>query len=82
MNVGDRANDRANDRVNDRVILTKTELAVFRLIEENGEFTALEISEKIHVTELTVRRVFKSLKEKSIIERVGSDKTGYWKIKS
>lgn len=30
--------------------------------------------------ERTVKRVLESLKEKGLIERVGSDKTGYWKV--
>ncbi|MCD7931515.1 MAG: hypothetical protein LUH15_09230 [Tannerellaceae bacterium] len=28
----------------------------------------------------TARRRIKELKEQKIIERIGSDKTGYWKI--
>ena len=29
----------------------------------------------------TIERAVKKLKEKTLIERVGSDKTGYWKVK-
>ena len=29
----------------------------------------------------TIERAVKKLKEKSLVERVGSDKTGHWKVK-
>lgn len=60
-----------NDTVND---------TVFSLIKQNNEITATEISERLKISLSTVRRRIKELKEKKIIERMGSDKTGYWKI--
>lgn len=30
----------------------------------------------------TIDRAIKSMKEKDIIERIGSSETGYWKVKS
>ena len=49
---------------------------VFNLIRQNNKITAVEISELLNISLSTVKK----LKEKSIIEHVGSDKTGYWKI--
>lgn len=43
--------------------------------------TAKEISDKLEISESTVRRVTRQLREAEIIMRVGSKKTGYWKIK-
>ena len=60
-----------NDTVND---------TVFNLIIQNNKITAVEISKLLNISLSTVKRKIKKLKEKSIIERVGSDKTGYWKI--
>ena len=59
-----------NDTVND---------TVFLLIKENNNITATEISERLKLSLSTVKRKIKNLKEQGIIERVGSDKTGYWK---
>ncbi len=60
-----------NDTVNDIVL---------NLIRQNNKITAVKISELLNISLSTVKRKIKKLKEKSIIERVGSDKTGYWKI--
>lgn len=60
-----------NDTVND---------TVFSLIKQKKDITATEIGERLGMSLSTVRRKIKELKEQKVIERVGSDKTGYWKI--
>lgn len=60
-----------NDIVND---------TVFSLIKQNKNITATEISERLNMSLSTVKRKIKNLKEQGTIERIGSDKTGYWKI--
>jgi fido (protein-threonine AMPylation protein) len=60
-----------NDAVND---------TVFSLIKQNHQITAAEISERLNISLSTAKRRMKALKEKGIVERIGSDKTGYWKI--
>ncbi len=74
IHYSDTVNDtvkRQNDTVND---------TVFKLITENNNITATEISKRLKISLSTAKRKIKKLKEKRIIERVGSDKTGYWKI--
>ena len=60
-----------NDTVND---------TVFYLIKQNSKITATEISGRMNISLSTVKRKIKQLKEKGIIERIGSDKNGNWKI--
>jgi len=60
-----------NDTVNDTVL---------DLIKQNNKITATEISEKLNISLSTAKRRIKKLKDNDIIERIGSDKTGYWKI--
>jgi len=60
-----------NDTVND---------TVFNLIKQNNKITATEISVHLNISLSTAKRKIKELKEKGIIERIGSDKTGNWKI--
>ncbi len=60
-----------NDTVND---------TVFNLIKRNNKITASEISNRLNISLSTAKRKIKELKEKGIIERIGSDKTGNWKI--
>ena len=38
------------------------------------------ISENTEMSTRTVQRILASLKEKEFIIRMGSDKTGYWKV--
>jgi DeoR/GlpR family transcriptional regulator of sugar metabolism len=51
------------------------------LIEKNKQITTKEISEKLGVSLSTVKRKLNVLKQNSNLERIGSDKTGYWRIK-
>ncbi len=64
-------NDTVNGTVNDNV---------FYLIKQNNKITAVEIGERLNISLRTAKRKIKELKEKGTIERIGSDKTGYWKI--
>lgn len=55
---------------------------VFSLIEKNNQITTKELSEKLGVSLSTVKRKLSALKHNGELERVGSDKTGFWRIKS
>ena len=63
--------NRESDTVNDTLL---------RLIKMNKKITAVEISEQLKVSLSTAKRKMKILKENGQIERVGSDKSGYWRI--
>ena len=62
------------------VTVNKTEQAVFALLSEHPEYTRDELAEKTSKTVRTIQRTVDSLREKGLIERIGSDKTGQWKI--
>jgi len=49
------------------------------LIALKPEISALEASEKIGVSDRTIESYFAQLKE-TILQRIGPDKGGYWKI--
>ncbi len=53
---------------------------VFSLIKQDNKITATQISQRLKISLSTAKRRIKKLKEQKIIERIGSDKTGYWKI--
>lgn len=53
---------------------------VFSLIKQNNSITANEICERLNMSLSTVRRKIKRLREHGNIERIGSDKTGSWRI--
>ncbi|MBE7082476.1 MAG: winged helix-turn-helix transcriptional regulator [Clostridiales bacterium] len=68
----------SNDTVNDTV--KNQNDTVFSLIKQNNKITANEISVKLGKSLATIKRKIKDLKERKVIERIGSDKAGSWKI--
>lgn len=58
--------------------LSKTEQAVLAVISSNPYARYQDISLKIKKTPKTVQRALYSLKDRGIVSRVGSDKTGHW----
>ena len=62
----------------DKVTDDERTLLLF-LIEDPG-YTVSQLSEKMEVSRKTVAQKMKKLKEKGIIELIGSDIKGYWKI--
>lgn len=77
-----RTTDRVTD-VTEKVTekATDNERALLAFLSENPGYTMPQLSENLGVSRKTVALRLKSLKEKGIIERVGSDRKGYWKIK-
>ena len=67
-------------RVTDKV--TDKEKKVLELIYEEPGFTVPQLAQRMSVSRKTVANYLKSLREKGLIERVGSDRKGYWKIKA
>lgn len=73
-------NDTVNGTVNDGVKLTPTEKTVLDCIRDNNFIGVVEIVNRTQKGRNTIMRSIKSLKEKGFIQRIGSDKTGSWKI--
>ena len=55
-----------------------TNLVIVRLFQRN--ITQKDMAEKLNISQITIKRNIKELKENGYIERIGSKKTGYWKI--
>ena len=53
---------------------------VLDLIKEDPKMTVVKISELLSVNSRTILRTFKALQENSIIERLGNNRTGEWRI--
>jgi fido (protein-threonine AMPylation protein) len=70
--------DTVNDTVKPQIDTVND--SVFSLLKENKKIKANEISERLKVSLSTVRRKIKELRDNGKIERIGSDKTGYWRI--
>lgn len=66
--------------INDTIKMTELEQIVLSEIKMNPYVTREKMEKKYGRSSRTFQRVLDSLKEKMIIERVGSHKTGYWKV--
>ena len=69
-----------NDRLN--VLLdVSLEETVLSAMRENSHITQAQLSKKLNRSDRQIRRVIKELREKGIIERIGSRKSGKWVVK-
>lgn len=66
-----------DDPIND---LIKIHSDLLTLLKENGSLDYGSLSEKLGVSEATIKRHIQKLKAVGILKRVGSRKSGYWEI--
>ena len=64
------ANGTLNDTLND----------ILKIIKANPKITQKTLANKLHVSEITIKRNISKLKDYGYIERNGSKRTGFWKI--
>lgn len=69
---------RVTEKVTEKV--TDDEQKILSLLLEDPAYTYKTLSEKLDVSRKTVSARLKSLKEKGLIQRIGSDTKGYWEI--
>ena len=70
----------ANVGVNVGANVGVNEQKILNIIAEDNHVTAKQMSEIIGISQRQVERLLSSLTKKQIIERVGADKNGYWRI--
>ncbi|MFR7873937.1 MAG: ATP-binding protein [Christensenellales bacterium] len=73
-------NGPANDPVNDPVNLDEIERKILEIIKDNASITRKDLSKLLYLSETTIKRKLSNLKQHNIIERLGSDKKGSWRI--
>ena len=64
-----------------KIKLNKNQLKIIELIKYNSMITRNELADKLNITSDGVKYNLKKLVDNDIIERIGSDNGGYWKIK-
>ncbi|HPA56133.1 MAG TPA: winged helix-turn-helix transcriptional regulator, partial [bacterium] len=69
-----------NETVNETVKLSKIQKEIIKEIKNNEEITYEELAEKLKKGRATIHRHIQDLIKKGTIKRVGSAKSGYWKI--
>lgn len=63
-----------------QIKLNSNQLKIIELIKENQYISRQEIAKKINLSEDGVKYNLKKLKDNNIIQRVGANKGGYWRI--
>lgn len=61
--------------------VTDRQHAIISLVKDYANMTTTQMAERLGVTKRTILRDIEALKEKGLIIRVGSEKTGYWELK-
>ena len=59
---------------------TPSEAAVYELLRIQPNLTRRELADRIGKTMKTVQRAMDGLRDKQLIERIGTAKTGYWNV--
>ncbi len=60
--------------------LNETQNKVLQLIKENSRITQKEMMGSLNVARATITRTISYLKENGYIDRIGSDRDGYWRL--
>jgi ATP-dependent DNA helicase RecG len=74
-----KVNDGVTDRVTDEV--TDAERRILDELRIDPGYSYVRIADNLGISKKTVAEHIKGLKNKGIIERVGNNKTGHWRIK-
>ncbi len=72
--------DYNNGRKDGRKELAKNQQFVIELLLENNTLTAIDLAGKANLGERTIYRILAELQKDGYVERVGTRKSGYWKI--
>lgn len=72
--------DKVTEGVTEKV--TEAEQKLLSLLLEDPAYTYAVLAEKLGVSRKTISSRIKSLKDKGVLQRVGSDTKGHWQIKN
>ena len=78
VNVGDNVGVKVGENV--EVKLSKNQNLILQLLLENKELSIERLAERVGITTRSIERNIFILKDKGLLERVGSDRAGYWKV--
>ena len=68
------------DRSEQIEMFEKLDDKIFYLIQKNPKITQAQMCKKLSVGRTAITNHIRKLKQTKIVERIGSDRNGYWKI--
>ena len=78
----DPINDPINGPINGPIKLTERQELILQMFAEDKSLSRERICEKTGLSDGTIKREIAFLKKSGYLERIGSFKTGYWKVNS
>ena len=72
--VSNKVSNKVSDKIN------KTQVKMIELIGDNPNITISQFSTKLGLSEPAIKKNLKQLKKSKHIQRIGSNKTGYWEV--
>ena len=74
--------DKVPDKVPDKVLknLSENQRKILQLVSENNTVSMSEMANKIGISKRKVLDNINKLKANKLIARIGSNKTGHWKV--
>lgn len=78
--MGNKVGNNIGNKQSSGTRLNDTQMKILEAIRNNPNITKKQIQEKIGKSKTTVDNGISCLKENGIIEHVGSNKAGYWKV--
>lgn len=79
--MNDPMNDPINDPLNDPINLTERQKLILQMFSEDKSLSRERLCEKTNLSDATAKREIAFLKKTGYLERIGSLKGGYWKVK-
>ncbi len=79
LNNKNNVTENVTENVTNNVTENRTE-RILKIIGENNKITTTEIAKIIGVTRMTISRDIEFLKENGLLQRIGPDKGGFWKV--
>ncbi len=77
--MGDKVGDKVGDKAGDKK-LNNSQIKVLAEIRNNPNVTKQELVKLCELGKTSIDNIISVLKEKGYIERIGSNKAGYWKV--
>ena len=68
------------DKIKTNEPLSEALKKLLLIVKENPHSTKEQLMYSLNVSRATITRYIKQLKDKNFLKRVGSDKSGYWKV--
>lgn len=77
--IGNKVGDKVGNKVGDKP-LNISQVKVLAEIRNNPNITKSELMIKCSLSKTSIDNIISFLKKDGFIERIGSNKTGYWKV--